>query len=95
MGFSLTSFMIYTLWAVFGLMILDFLIAAIKSFWIGTISPAIVLDYLKGVLYYVFPLNVIVSMIPMDPTGWILTIFYFVGGIAVMLKYALDIKGKF
>jgi hypothetical protein len=87
--------MVYTMWAVFGLMIIDFLIAFFKSFWKGSFGPTIVLDYLKDVLYYVFPLNIIISMIPMDPTGWILVIFYFVGGLAVIIKYIIDIKGKF
>jgi hypothetical protein len=87
--------MIYTLWGIFGLMIIDFLIAFFRSFWKGSFDPTFVLGYLKDVLYYVLPLNVIVSMIPIDPTGWILVIGYFVGGIAVILKYLLDIKRKF
>ncbi|MBP1932200.1 hypothetical protein [Ammoniphilus resinae] len=95
MELSLTSFMIYTLWAVYGLLIIDFLFAAFQSFWVGSFSPAIVSDCLKGVLYYVFPLYVILITIPMDPTGWILAIFYFVCGFGVMLKYAIDIKGRF
>jgi hypothetical protein len=33
-------------------------------------------------------------LIPMDPTKWTLVIFYFVGGIAVIIKYVLDIKRK-
>jgi len=85
----------YTMWAVFGLMIIDFLLAFFKSFWAGTFSPMIVLNYLKDIVYFVLPLNIIVSMMPMDPTGWILVIFYFIGGIAVILKYLIDIKGKF
>ena len=95
MSFTLTSWMIYTMWAVYGLMIIDFLLAFFKSFWSGTFSPMIVLNYLKDIVYFVLPLNIIVSMMPMDPTGWILVIFYFLGGIAVILKYLIDIKGKF
>ncbi|WP_078410088.1 hypothetical protein [Priestia abyssalis] len=95
MAFTLSSWMMYTMCAVLGLMIIDFLFAFFKSFWIGSFSPTIVLDYLKDILYYVFPLNIIISLIPLDPTGWILVIFYFIGGLAVIIKYIMDIKGKF
>lgn len=94
MTFTLTDWMIYTMWAIFGLMIIDFIIAFAKSFWEGTFNTTF-LDYLKDILFYVLPLNVIISMIPIDPTGWILVILYFVGGISVILKYVLDIKKRF
>jgi hypothetical protein len=87
--------MIYTLCAIFGLMIIDFLIAFFRLFWEGSFNPTFVLGYLKDVLYYVLPLNIILSMISIDPTKLILVIFYFVCGIAVILKYLLDIKRKF
>jgi hypothetical protein len=95
MGFALSDWMLYTLWGVLGLMFLDLLIAFIQSFWKGSFNTTFVLEYLKGILYYVFPLNIIVTMIPMDPTGWILIILYFSSGIAVIIKYISDIKGKF
>ncbi|MFT8319896.1 MAG: hypothetical protein ABF649_03225 [Bacillus sp. (in: firmicutes)] len=95
MNFMLTSWFIYTMWAVFGLMLIDFLIAFFKSFWKGSFSPMIVLDYLKDILYYIFPLNIILSMIPIDPTTWTLVVFYFVGGIALSVKYIMDIIRKF
>ncbi|WP_163100680.1 hypothetical protein [Peribacillus alkalitolerans] len=94
MDFALSDWMLYTMWGVLGLMFLDFLIAFFRSFWKGSFNTAFVLEYLKDVLYFVIPLNIIVSMIPMDPTGWILVIFYFAGGIAVIIKYIVDIKGK-
>jgi hypothetical protein len=95
MTFTLSDWMIYTLLAIFGLMIIDFLIAFFRSFWEGNFDPTFVLGYLKDVLYYVLPLNIILSMIPIDPTRLILVIFYFVCGIAIILKYLLDIKRKF
>ncbi|AJY76948.1 hypothetical protein VN24_23295 [Paenibacillus beijingensis] len=95
MHLSLADCMIYTMWAIFGLMIIDFLIAFFRLFWEGSFNPTFVLGYLKDVLYYVLPLNVIISMSPIDPTRWILVIFYFVGGVAVVLKYLMDIKRKF
>lgn len=94
MTFTLTDWIIYTMWAIFGLMIIDFIIAFAKSFWEGTFNTTF-LNYLKDILFYVLPLNVIISMIPIDPTGWILVSVYFVGGISVILKYVLDIKKRF
>ncbi|WP_052947725.1 hypothetical protein [Aneurinibacillus tyrosinisolvens] len=95
MTFTLSDWMIYTMWAIFGLMIINLLITLFQSFWKGSFDPTFVLNYLKDVLYYVLPLQIVVSVIPIDPTGWILVIFYFIGGIAVILKYLLDIKRKF
>ncbi|MFD2371567.1 hypothetical protein ACFSO0_16695 [Brevibacillus sp. GCM10020057] len=95
MGYSLADWMIYTIWAIFGLMIIDFLIVLFRSFWEGTFSPNFILGYLKDILYYILPLNVIVSMISIDPTKYTLIVFYFLSGIAVILKYVLDIKGRF
>jgi len=95
MTFTLTDWMLYTMWAVFGLMIIDLLLNFIKSFWKGTFSSNIVLDYLKDVLYYVLPLNFIIFMFRIDPTGWILVAFFFIGGIAVAIKYLLDIIKRF
>ncbi|MFC4769912.1 hypothetical protein [Effusibacillus consociatus] len=93
--FTLTGWMIYTMWAIFGLMFIDFLIALFRSLKEGSFDPTFVLGYLKDVLYYVLPLIIVVYLIPIDPTGWILVIGYFVFGIAVILKYLLDIKRKF
>lgn len=95
MGFSLSAWMVYTMWAVFGFMIIDFLIALFRHFWEGNFDPKFVLEYLKDIVFYVLPLNVILSMISIDPTGWILVILFFIGGIAIVLKYILDIIGKF
>lgn len=94
MTFTLVDWFIYTIWAIFGLMIIDFLIGFAKSFWEGSFDTTF-LGYLKDILYYVFPLKIIVSMLSIDPTGWILVIVYFVGGISVIIKYLLDIKRKF
>lgn len=95
MGFTLTDWMLYTLWAIFGFMIVDLLIVLFRSFWQGSFNPESVLGYLKDILYYILPLNLVISMISLDPTGFILVTFYFIGGIAVILKYILDIKKRF
>lgn len=83
------------MWAVFGLMLIDLLIALFRSFWVGSFDPKVVLSYLKDILYYVLPLNIILSMTSIDPTGWILVVLYFVGGLSVVIKYLLDIKKRF
>lgn len=95
MTFTLQDWMVYTMWAVFGFMFLDFFIAFFRSFWEGTFRPALVTDYLKDVLYYVVPLNIILSMSSIDPTDWILVTAYFVGGAGVVLKYVLDSIRRF
>ncbi|WP_310226574.1 hypothetical protein [Paenibacillus qinlingensis] len=76
-------------------MLIDFIIAFFKSFWEGSFGPTLVLGYLKDVLYYVLPLTVLLSMTAFDPTGWIIVIFYFLCGLAVMIKYVLDIVKRF
>ncbi|WNR46218.1 hypothetical protein [Paenibacillus roseipurpureus] len=95
MTFTLESWMIYTLWGVFGFMLIDFLIAFFKSFWQGSFGPTIVLGYLKDVLYYVLPLNVLLSMVSFDPTYYTIIVFYFIGGLAIMAKYVLDVIRRF
>lgn len=95
MGFTLADWMVYTLWGVLGLMSLDLLIQLLKSFWKGSFNVTFVLDYLKDVLYYVMPLTVLLSLFDLDPTGWALVIFYFLGGLAVMVKYVTDIIHRF
>ncbi|MFJ7726873.1 hypothetical protein ACIQXV_11980 [Neobacillus sp. NPDC097160] len=95
MNLTLSGWMLYTMWAVFGLMSINLLISLFKSFGKGSFDTAFVLDYLKDILYYVLPLNILAAMAPMDPTNWTLVIFYYVGGIAVIVKYLMDIKNSF
>lgn len=87
--------MVYTVWAVFGLLILNFLIALSLRFWEGSFDPAFALKYVKDVLYYVLPLNVILSMASIDPTGWILVILFFVFGFFIVVNYVVDIVKLF
>lgn len=95
LGFGLTDWMLYTLWGVIGFMMLDFAIGLIRSFWKGSLSTSFIIDYLKDFLYIVFPLRIVLSLIPVDPTKWTLIVFYFISGLAVIVKYILDIKSKF
>jgi hypothetical protein len=87
--------MIYVMLAIFGLMIIDFLIALGRRFWEGQFHPGFALEYLKDILYYIFPLNIVISLFPIDPTKRVLPICYFVFGVFVIIKYVLDIIRKF
>lgn len=86
--------MLYTMYAVLGLMMLDFVIGLIRSVVTNTFTVNMVLDYLKSILYMVFPLLVILSLIPIDPTVWVLKIFYYIGGLAIMWNYIVQIVNK-
>jgi hypothetical protein len=95
LGFGLADWMLYTIWAVTGLMILDFVMAFIRSFWKGSFDTSFILGYLKDILYFIFPLKFLITMFGLDPTGWILITFYFIAGIAIVIKYLKDIFSKF
>ncbi len=82
------------MWAVMGLMLLDFLIGVFRSLVSKSFSPNMVLDYLKDTLYFVFPLMVLMTLIPIDPTGWILLAFYYIGGLAIVWNYLKSIVNK-
>jgi hypothetical protein len=95
MSLTRADWMVYVMLAIFGLMIIDFLIALGRRFWEGNFKPDFALEYLKDILYYILPLNILISLMGIDPTDWVLLIFYFVGGFFVILKYVLDIINKF
>lgn len=84
----------FMMWAILGFMLLDFLIGLIKSLVTKSFSSTMVLDYLKDVLYMVFPLLVISSLAPIEPTQWVLHIFYYIGGLAVIWHYIKAIIKK-
>jgi hypothetical protein len=79
---------------IFGFMIVDFVIAFVLSFWAGTFETTF-LSYLKDIVFYVLPLNFILSMVSIDPTEWTLIVLYFIGALSVMIKYVRDIIGRF
>jgi hypothetical protein len=74
-----------------GLMMLDFVISLVRSVVTNTFSVAIVLDTLKSVLYMIFPLLFVYSLESIDPTGWVLKIFYYIGGLAIIWNYLVSI----
>ncbi|MFC5450587.1 hypothetical protein [Paenibacillus aestuarii] len=91
---TLADWLTYTLWAIFGFMMLDFMIALFGSFWAGSFDTTF-LGYLKDIMFYVIPLNFLLSMVAIDPTGWIVIVVYFIGGLSIILKYVIDIVRRF
>jgi hypothetical protein len=77
-----------------GLMLLDFVIGLVRSVVTNSFSVSMVLDYLKTVLYMFFPLLFVYSLISVDPTGWVLKIFYYIGGIAIIWNFLTEIINK-
>ncbi|WP_336788802.1 hypothetical protein [Paenibacillus sp. MMO-177] len=94
MTFTLIDWIKYTFWGVFGFMIIDFVIAFSKSFWQGSFKTSF-LPYLKDILFYVYPLYFLLSIVNLDPTEWTLITLFFIGGLSLIVKYVLDIIGRF
>jgi hypothetical protein len=90
---TLVDWITYCMLGIFGLMIVDFVIAFVLSFWAGTFETTF-LPYLKDIVFYVLPLNFILSMVTIDPTEWTLIILYFIGALSVMIKYVRAIIGR-
>jgi hypothetical protein len=77
-----------------GLMLLDFVVGVVRSAVTNTFSVNMVLEYLKSVLYMFFPLLFVYSLESIDPTAWVLKIFYYIGGIAIIWNYLTAIVNK-
>lgn len=96
MTFALSGLMLYTMWAIFGLMFIDFLICFFRSLSSSSFPITLMLNYLMDILNFVLPLMIIVSMMPLDPTGgWVMQIAYYVGGLAIIWHYVTSIKSRF
>lgn len=91
---ALTYWMEVTMWVVLGSMAADFLIGLFKMMTGGKLSHEPVLLYLKDIVSYVLPLLVLAGISLMDSTGWIVLVGYYVGALAVIIKYLMDIKAK-
>ena len=92
--FTLTGWMLYSMWVVLGLMGLDFLVGLFKGLAGGSFSSTLFTAYLKDLLFYVFPLFLLSNMMSLDPTGWLLHIGYYLGALGLVLKNLGDIKNK-
>lgn len=91
---TIAGWTLYMMWVVMGLMLLDFLVGFFRSMVTKSFSSNMVLDYLKDVLFYVFPLMFLMTLMPIDPTGYALLIFFYIGGIAVTWHYLTAIFNK-
>ena len=91
---TLTFWMEVALWVVLGAMAVDFLVGLFKSLSGGKLSHELVLPYLKDIVYYVLPLLVLAAISVMDSTGWIVLVGYYLGAVAVVVKYLMSIKAK-
>lgn len=97
MSFALTGWMMYTMWAVLGLMSLDLLMGVYKSMKSNSFSLDQLSDFLGGVLTQVFPLLILANLnkTDIDPTGgWILLVLFYLTGIGVIWKLLMGLKGK-
>lgn len=95
MSFELTdTWMLYTMWAVLGVMGLDILVGLYRSLMSNSFSLTKLPGFLNGVLVYVLPLFILANLTDIEPTGWLVTIAYYLGGLGVVVKYLYDIKAK-
>ncbi|MDI4643650.1 hypothetical protein [Cohnella hashimotonis] len=93
---SLTHWMEVALWVVLGLMAVDFLVGFFQSLRGNKLVNAneAVLVYLREIVVYVLPLFILSGIALMDETGWIVKTAYYIGAVALVIKYLKDIKAK-
>lgn len=90
-----SGYMLYALWLVLAAIGLDVLLGVYRAFQSNSFDVKTFLNFLRsGILQSVLPLLIIAYMMPLDPTGWILTIAYYVSAAAVFVKYLLDLAAK-
>ncbi|RTE07090.1 hypothetical protein [Paenibacillus whitsoniae] len=94
MTFALSGLMLYAMWLVLAVMGISFVVDLFKSMSAGTFSSAMILSYLQDLLYYVFPLFLLVNLMPLDHTDFIVKIAYYIGALGVVLKYAMGFVKK-
>ncbi|RUS47317.1 hypothetical protein [Cohnella sp. AR92] len=90
----LTHWMEVALWIVLGAMAVDFLVDMFLVLKGGKLTNEPVLGYLKDIVYGVLPLLVLAGISSMDETGWIVKVGYYLGALAVVIKYLKDIRAK-
>ncbi len=91
---ALTYWMEIAMWIVLGSMAADFLVGVFKSLTDGKLSHEPVLTYLRDIVSYVLPWFLLAGISVMDSTGWIVQVGYYVGALAVFVKYLTAIKTK-
>jgi hypothetical protein len=91
----LTGWMLYTMWAVLGVIGLDFLAGLLRAIMSHSFTLSSFNTILEGMVPYVLPLLILAKLTSIDPTGWLVMIAYYVGGIGVIWKYLMDLRSKF
>ncbi|MFC3802595.1 hypothetical protein [Cohnella sp. GCM10012308] len=93
---ALTYWMEVALWVVLGSMAVDFLVGLFQSLQGNKFVNAneAVLVYLREIVVYLLPLLILSGIALMDETGWIVKTAYYIGAVAVVIKYLKDIKAK-
>jgi hypothetical protein len=94
MTFELTGWMLYAMWAVLGVMGLDFLVGLVKSLNSSSSMVSMVMGYLKDMLTYILPLFVVYNLMSLDPTGIVMMVFFYLCALGLFVKYIYDLKGR-
>jgi hypothetical protein len=94
MTFELSGWILYMMWGVIGVIGLDMVAGIYRSIITNSFSFSRLPGFLGGILGYVFPMMLLANMMSWDPTGWLILIAYYIGGVGVIVKYLMDIKGK-
>lgn len=87
MALTLSGLMLYAMWLVLGVMGLSFVVELFKSLSTGTFSSSTITNYLRDLLYFVFPLFLLSNMLPLDHTDFIIKIAYYIGVLGVLYNY--------
>ncbi|UOF89618.1 hypothetical protein LSG31_17280 [Fodinisporobacter ferrooxydans] len=91
----LTGYMLYSMWAVLGLIALDILTGLYRAMISNSFSFAKLASFLgTGILNYVLPLLVLAKVQQLDPTSWVVALMYYLGALGVVAKYLTDISSK-
>lgn len=90
----LTGWMLYTMWAVLGLIGLNWLVDMYRSLIGKTFSSNNLTSVLGAMMTTVLPMLILVYVMPLDPTGWIVLIAYYLSGLGVILSNLSDLKKK-
>ncbi|MGZ4106804.1 MAG: hypothetical protein ACXVP5_11330 [Tumebacillaceae bacterium] len=91
---TLSGWMLYTMWAVLGVIGLDFLAGLYRSMMSNSLSLSNLTDFLGSMMTYVLPMMIVAALTALDGTGWLVMVFYYIGGLGIVLKYLVGIKDK-
>lgn len=91
----ITDGMLYSLWLVLAVIGLNLLVGVYSALKENQFTVYRFPGFLRtGILHCVVPLLAIVYMLPLDHTEFLLVSVYYIGALAVFLKYILDVINK-